>query len=145
VLHFAALAAAHPALQAASSSGKGGGSSLPFVILIVVFGIVYVTFLRPRRNKQRAAAAAVRKADVGDRVVTTAALVATVVSFEDELVTLEVAPGVRSQFLSSAIVRRYEPPEEAVAEPTDTASTGYAEDHGTVINPDVPDDRTGIE
>jgi preprotein translocase subunit YajC len=103
---YTSMTLLHHALAASSSSSKKSGSPLPFLILIAIFGIGYFAFLRPARNKQRAAAMARKKtAEVGDEVTTTAGLIATVVAIDDDAVTLEVAPGVQCRYLPAAILR----------------------------------------
>ncbi|HWB68049.1 MAG TPA: preprotein translocase subunit YajC [Mycobacteriales bacterium] len=115
------------ALQAASSGGSSGGggtSFVPFLVLIALFLLAYVVFLRPARNRQRAAAEARRQVEVGNEVTTTAGLLATVVAVDDEAVTLEIAPGVHSRYLPAAILRVNNPeePEEEPAVPDGTPS-----------------------
>jgi preprotein translocase subunit YajC len=88
----------------ASSSGKGG-SALPFVFLLVIFALVYLLFIRPARNRQRAATEARRQAGVGDEIITTSGLIATVVEVNDDALTLEIAPGVRARYVPAAVLR----------------------------------------
>jgi len=92
-------------LLAKSGSSGGGGSPIGFFVIIAIFVVVYLVFLRPMRSRQKAAAASRGKAQVGDRITTTAGLIATVVAIDDDEVTLEVAPGVFSQYLPQAILR----------------------------------------
>jgi preprotein translocase subunit YajC len=106
-----ALSLAHPgaAVGAAStgttSSGGGGSSFVPFLVLIALFGVAYFAFLRPARNRQRAAVQQRREVEVGDEVTTTAGLIATVVAVDDDFLTLEVAPGVHCRYLPAAVLR----------------------------------------
>jgi preprotein translocase subunit YajC len=101
------MALNHVLLAAGSTSTKkkSGGSPYIFVVLILGFAVVYFMFLRPRANRQRAAIAAKRSAEVGDEVTTTSGLIATVVAIDDESVTLEVAPGVHCRYVPAAILR----------------------------------------
>jgi preprotein translocase subunit YajC len=121
--------------QAASSggSGGGGGGAFPFLILIGIFAVVYLVFLRPASARRRAATSARGKASVGDLVTTTAGLIATVVAVSDDEVTLEVAPGVHSRYLPQAIVRVLE-----AAEPADGEHERLPETESTTTDP--PDD-----
>lgn len=94
------------AISAAGSSSSGKGSSIvPFIVLLALFGVAYFAFLRPARNRQRAAVQQRRTAEVGDEVTTTAGLIATVVAVDDDFLTLEVAPGVHCRYLPAAILR----------------------------------------
>jgi len=95
-----------------AKSGSGGGSSpIGFLVIIAIFAVVYIVFLRPARSRSKQAASQRGKAEVGDRVTTTAGLIATVVAVGDDEVTLEVAPGVYSQYIPAAILRVMDPPE----------------------------------
>jgi preprotein translocase subunit YajC len=131
--------------QAASSggSGGGGGGAIPFLVLIGIFAVVYLVFLRPASARRRAAAGARSKASVGDLVTTTAGLIATVVAVSDDEVTLEVAPGVHSRYLPQAIVRVLEAADHDDAEydeaehDTESAETDTGDDaepHSAVVD-----------
>ena len=95
-------------LAASKSSGSGAFSYLFLVVLIVG---AYMLFVRPAKARQRRALETRNNVMPGVEVVTTAGLIATVVSSDDETVTLEIAPGVQSKFLKQAIVRVVTPPE----------------------------------
>ncbi len=89
---------------AAGSSGSGGlGAFIP-LLLIVLVG--YFLLVRPARARQRDMANTRSRVAPGVEVQTTAGLLATVVSVEEDgVVVLEVAPGVHSRYLSAAIAR----------------------------------------
>jgi preprotein translocase subunit YajC len=70
----------------------------------VLFGLFYVTIIRPQRNKQRAAASTQSQAVPGQRVRTTAGIYGTLVSGDDRDVVVEIAPGVQVQMLRRAIM-----------------------------------------
>lgn len=77
-----------------------------FLPLLLIAALALLMNLNWRRQK-RAIAEAQRLQDsliVGDRVITTSGLQATVVSTEDErTIDLEIAPGVRTVWLRAAI------------------------------------------
>ena len=103
------------ATELLAKSGSGGGSSpVGFLVIIAIFAVVYIVFLRPARSRQKRAASQRGKAEVGDAVTTTAGLIATVVSIDDDEVTLEVAPGVYSQYIPAAILRVMDDPAETL-------------------------------
>lgn len=114
-------------LAASKSNSNAGLFNLLFIVVLVVGA--YLLFLRPARARQRKALDTRNNVAPGVEVVTTAGLIATVVSSDDETVTLEIAPGVQSRFLKQAIVRVVAPdapaqpgPEhEALPDPTDEA------------------------
>ena len=96
-----ALAATSP-----SKGSSGGGGSLGVLLIpILIIGVVYFLFMRPARNRQRAAAEQRRQVNVGDEITTTAGLIATVVAVDDDALTLEVAPGVHCRYVPAAVLR----------------------------------------
>lgn len=125
--------AALPAATGSTGSTKGGSSFVPFLILIVLFFIAYLIFIRPARNRQRAAVEARRKISPGDEIITTSGLIATVVEANDDELTLEIAPGVRARYVPAAVLRVLgdEPP----AEPTNDVTN-----HEVIEAPDEPTD-----
>jgi preprotein translocase subunit YajC len=114
-------------LAAAAAPAKSS-SFLPLLIIIVLFGLFYMTIIRPQRNKQRAAARTQTQVMPGQRVRTTAGIYGTVVSGDDRDVVVEIAPGVEITMLRRAIMEvvpdddeagttpMYEPEQDADAE-----------------------------
>jgi preprotein translocase subunit YajC len=81
---------------------------LPLILLVLAF---YLLILRPARNRQRQALETQRSLQPGAQVVTTAGLYATVAAVEDEVVLLEVAPGVTCRYAKPAVARILTRPE----------------------------------
>jgi preprotein translocase subunit YajC len=80
--------------------------SNPLVTLlpIIVIGLVfYFLLFRPQRRRQQQQAQMQRQVQPGQRVMTTAGMIATVVAVEDDAVVLEIAPGVEARFVKQAI------------------------------------------
>jgi preprotein translocase subunit YajC len=128
------------AVLAASSSGGGGGSGiLGFLPLILIVLVGYFLLIRPARRRQRAALDNRSAVTPGVEVTTTAGLIATVTSVneEDDTVTLEIAPGVQARFIKGAIARVHNPLEP---EPDPEPLTGEHE----AIDPE-PDAGTGTK
>lgn len=119
------------AASAGSTSSGKGSSFFPFLVLIGLFAVAYFAFLRPARNRQRAAIQQRRTAEVGDEVTTTAGLIATVVAVDEDYLTLEVAPGVHCRYLPAAILRVNNDDED---EPGDDDED---HDHGAAASPDL--------
>jgi preprotein translocase subunit YajC len=65
-----------------------------FLILIVVFGAAWLLFVMPARKRKMSHAAMQDSIDVGDEIITAGGLHGTVTAFEDDLVRVEIAPGV---------------------------------------------------
>ncbi|HWC35981.1 MAG TPA: preprotein translocase subunit YajC [Mycobacteriales bacterium] len=130
----AVVAAVHAAgsTGGSTSSGGGGSSFAPFLFLLVIFLAGYLLFIRPARNRQRAAVDQRRKVSVGDEIITTSGLIATVVDVGEDALTLEIAPGVRARYVPAAILRVMsdEPEGDPAADVT----------NHEVIEPDEPGD-----
>lgn len=75
----------------------------PIILLVVLGGFFYLFILRPQRRKQADAAQMQRTLAPGAEVMTTAGLYATVVDVADDVVTLEVSPGVTHRYVRAAI------------------------------------------
>lgn len=99
-----------------ATTKSNSGSSYTFLILIAVFVIAYLVFIRPARNRQRTAMAQRGQCEVGDEVTTTSGLIATVVAIDDDAVTLEIAPGVHCRYVPASIMRVNLPEEPATDE-----------------------------
>jgi preprotein translocase subunit YajC len=89
---------------AASTTKTSSSSFLPLLIIIVLFGLFYMTIIRPQRNRQRAAQATAKQVMPGQRVRTTAGMYGTVVSGDDRDVVVEIAPGVEVTMLRRGIM-----------------------------------------
>jgi preprotein translocase subunit YajC len=89
--------------EAAASSG--GGSFTPLLLIVLLFVVMYFLMIRPQQKRRREAMQMQNTLGPGDRVQTIGGLQATVVSIDDDVVTLEIAPGVHAQFARPAIAR----------------------------------------
>ena len=76
---------------------------------LLLFGL-YVLVIRPQRMRAKALAEVRAALAPGRRVMTTAGIHATVVSVEDGIAVLEVAPGVHVRFADAAVVRLLDEP-----------------------------------
>ena len=89
---------------------------MSLLILVGLFGLVYVFFLRPRAQAARRQRDTLMELNVGDEVLTAAGIFGTVLDVESDRVTLETAPGTRLTVVRSTIARRITQPD--VTEPT---------------------------
>jgi preprotein translocase subunit YajC len=96
--------------QAAQEASQNAGEEAPslfggnFLIpMLLIFGIFYFVLIRPERKKQRSRETMLKALKKGDKVVTTSGIFASVVAVQDEMVTLQVADGVRMRFTRSAV------------------------------------------
>jgi len=95
-------------LVTTSSGGgtkKSSGSAYSILFLVAIFALAYFVFIRPARRRQAATQQARRAAQVGDEIITTSGLIATVAEVTDDYLTLEIAPGVHARYVPAAILR----------------------------------------
>ena len=76
------------------------------VIIAVTVGMVWILFILPQQRRIKEHKAIVDSLQVGDDVMTTAGLYGTVVALDDDVVTLEVAPGTAVRFARGAVGHR---------------------------------------
>ena len=100
--------------EAAASSG--GGSFTPLLLIVLLFVVMYFLMIRPQQKRRREAMQMQNTLGPGDRVQTIGGMQARVVAINDDVVTLEIAPGVNVQFARPAIARVTE--QNAAAAPT---------------------------
>ncbi|GLY90477.1 preprotein translocase subunit YajC [Actinoallomurus iriomotensis] len=75
---------------------------LPIILIGVVF---YFLLFRPQRKRQQQQQQMQRQIEPGQRVMTTAGMLADVVAIEDDHVVLEIAPGVEVRYVKQAIAQ----------------------------------------
>ena len=88
----------------AAPKSSGSTNLLPILIIVVLFGILYMTMIRPQRNRQRQAQQMQSTVTPGARIRTTAGMYGTIKSIEDQDVVVEVAPGVNIRMLRRAVM-----------------------------------------
>jgi len=88
-----------PASSPASPFG-GLGTFLPLILIFAVFYFVMIGPERKNRKKREAMLAQLKK---GDKVMTSGGLYASVIGVQDDVVTLQIAEGVRARFSRTAI------------------------------------------
>jgi preprotein translocase subunit YajC len=101
-------------LSAASEGGNSLGLFLPFILII---GVFYFLVMRPQQKRRREAMELQNKLGPGDTIVTIGGLHGTVVSVEDDVVLLEIAPDVQVRFARPAVARVVTRADEPVTEP----------------------------
>ena len=77
-------------------AGGGGGQSaiMQLFPLILMFGIFYFLLIRPQQKKAKDHRALIDSLKKGDMVVTAAGIHGKVTSVEENIVVLEIAPGI---------------------------------------------------
>jgi preprotein translocase subunit YajC len=74
-------------------------------MIVLLFAVMYFMMIRPQQRRRREAEQMQRALGPGDDVVTIGGLHGTVTAVDDDVVTLEAAPGVHVRFARPAIAR----------------------------------------
>ena len=78
---------------------------MPLLLIVLLFGVMYFMMIRPQQKRRREAQAMQASLSPGDEIVTIGGLHATVVAVEDDVVTVEISPGVNARYARPAIAR----------------------------------------
>jgi preprotein translocase subunit YajC len=102
-----------------AAQGGGGGSFTPLLLIVLLFGVMYFMMIRPQQKRRREAQRMQSALGPGDQIVTIGGVHATVVDVGDDVVTVEIAPGVHVRFARPAIARVVKQEEALVEEPVE--------------------------
>ena len=97
------------------------------IIMALMLGVMYVLMIRPQRQKQARQQDLIANAGVGDDVLTTGGIYATITEVEDDDVVVEIAQGVTVHMTRRGIAAVL-PPEEEDAEDDEVEDVEDAED-----------------
>ncbi len=118
-------APADPATNLPESGQSGAAKGSPWntflVPMLLLFAIFYFVLILPERKKQKARQAQIAALKKGDKVMTSSGMYGSIAQIQDDVITLQVADGVRLRFSRQAIqnVLQDEP-----KEPPKPASSG---------------------
>jgi preprotein translocase subunit YajC len=91
-----------------------------FIFLPLMFLVLWAIVILPQQRRMRAHRALVSVLQEGDEVMTTSGILGTITAIDDEVLHLEVAPGIRLRIVRAAVARRMNEPEpdpEPLSEP----------------------------
>lgn len=88
-----------------AAQAQGGGSFTPLLLIVLLFGVMYFMMIRPQQKRRREAQQMQSALGPGDQIVTIGGLHATVVEVADDVVTVEISPGVNARFARPAIAK----------------------------------------
>jgi preprotein translocase subunit YajC len=114
---------------------------LPVILIGVVF---YFLLFRPQRRRQQQQAQMQRQVQPGQRVMTTAGMIAEVVAVEDDAVVLEIAPGVEVRFVKAAIGQVLHDDEETEDE-TEAEEPEESEESAEADHKEIPESRETLQ
>jgi len=109
----------------------GGRALEQALFFALLLGGLYVLAIRPQRARARAMGQVQATVGIGSSVVTSAGIEGVVTGMTDEVLVLEIAPGVRVRFLRGAVVRVVDPLLQHDADP----------DAGLDAGPDQPPEQ----
>ena len=99
---------------------------MQLAFLFIVLALMWVLLIVPRQREARRQRAVMATLAVGDEVVSAGGIHGRVVDLDDEIVLVEVAPGVNLKISRQAILTRTSQPTEAAAERPDPSSGNAA-------------------
>src|SRR5437773_9951972 len=112
---------------------------MALLFLPLMFLALWAIVILPQQRRMRAHQSLVSALHVGDEVMTTSGILGTITAIDDEVLHLEVAPGVTLRIVRAAIARRMNEPEpepelaDADAEP-DTPALDVGEPAGATAD-----------
>ena len=110
------------------------------IFLPLMFLVLWAIVILPQQRRMRAHQALVARLEVGDEVMTTSGILGTITAMDDEVLHLEVAPGIRLRIVRAAIARRMNDDEpEPESEAAITTTTAATADLDAVIDEPVVD------
>jgi preprotein translocase subunit YajC len=99
-----------------------------FIFLPLMFLALWAIVILPQQRRMRAHQAVVSVLQEGDEVMTTSGILGTITAIDDEVLHLEVAPGIRLRIVRAAIARRMNEPEpEPAVDETEEPAGASAE------------------
>jgi preprotein translocase subunit YajC len=113
---------------------------MPLLLIVLLFGVMYVMMIRPQQKRRREAQNMQSQLGPGDQIVTIGGLHGTIVTMDDAVATLEVAPGVRVKFARQAIARTLPKQDAAESAADEVEAESSAEALPVVEEPVVVDD-----
>lgn len=90
-----------------AAGGSSGSSLLPVLFILVLFGAMYLLFIRPQQRRNREIQSMQSRLGPGDEVMTGSGIYGTVTEVDDAngTVDLEISPEVVVRFARGAIAR----------------------------------------
>jgi preprotein translocase subunit YajC len=92
--------------MANTAAGQQGGRPgyETIVMLVIMFAIFYFLLIRPQQKRAKQHKQLLEALKIGDQVVTAGGIHGRVAALQEDVITLEVANGVRMKFNRSSVV-----------------------------------------
>ena len=98
------------------------------IIMALMLGVMYVLMIRPQRQKQAQQQDMIANAGVGDDVLTTGGIYATIIEVEDDDVVVEIAQGVTVHMTRRGIAAVLPPEEDEADDEDEDAEDAYRDE-----------------
>ncbi|ORJ61514.1 preprotein translocase subunit YajC [Geothermobacter hydrogeniphilus] len=98
---------ASTAYAMATNGGGAAGQQNPYsgiIMLVIMFAIFYFLLIRPQQKRAKQHKQLVESLKVGDQVTTAGGMHGRIAGLQDDIVTVEIATGVKVKFNRSSIV-----------------------------------------
>jgi preprotein translocase subunit YajC len=82
---------------------------MELIPLIIIFGAMWLLFIRPQQKRVRAHRDLIGSVQVGDEIITAGGLIATVTGIDDDRLRVQVAPGNEVHIVRGAVSRKIGP------------------------------------
>jgi preprotein translocase subunit YajC len=92
---------------------------MSFLIIIILFAVAWVVLILPKQRELKRHNAFVQSLDVGDEVMTGSGIYGTLVEVSEDMVLLQVAPGVEIKIARRAIASQVIDPSMVATDDTD--------------------------
>jgi preprotein translocase subunit YajC len=109
--------------------GASSGPGFIFII-IIAFLLLYLIVVRPQKRRQTQQQQMMNELRVGDEVLTAGGIYGTVLQLEEDLVTVEIAPGTEVRVARRAIAGVTRDPEDEDAEELEQPEEPQTDDQG---------------
>jgi len=106
----------------------------PLLALLITFGLMWALLILPQQRRMRQHQAVIASLEPGDEVVTAGGVYGTIVSVEDEVLAVEVAPGIVLRVLRNAVSQRVAPADELDVQELDAQDTDRTSTDRTVTD-----------
>ncbi len=101
------------------TAAPAGGGGMDFIFpLLAVLAIFYFVLILPERKKQKQREAMIGGMKKGDEIMTSSGIYGRIAQVQDDVVTVQVADGVRLRFNKAAIQNVLSKDSDAVDPPT---------------------------
>jgi preprotein translocase subunit YajC len=107
----------------ADGEPQGGGLLTTMMPFLIILPLAYLLLIRPMRKQEKDRQALIGATKKNDRVITTAGIYGTVVSFGDDEVVIKVDDNVRLRMVKGSIARNLTQEEALKAQAAPGSST----------------------